>query len=153
MVEVLTDILIWAYPWTKAFHVMSVISWMAALFYLPRLMVHHSERAGLSGEMHDTFAMMEFKLANVIMRPAMHATWGFGLCLVLTPGIVDWSMVWPWVKGACVVLMTVFHTWLVIRMKAFQRAENTLTGRQYRMMNEVPTVLMIIIVISVMVKF
>ncbi|MGC1494943.1 MAG: CopD family protein [Sulfitobacter sp.] len=149
----MTDFLALIYPWTKAFHIISVISWMAALFYLPRLLVHHTEKAGLTGETHDLFAMMEFKLSNVIMRPTMHATWIFGLCLVFTPGIVDWSMIWPWTKGASVIAMTGFHTWLVIRVKAFARGENTLTGRQYRMMNEVPTVLMIIIVFSVVLKF
>lgn len=149
----MSDILALIYPWTKAFHIISVISWMAALFYLPRLMVHHTEKVGLSGETHDLFAMMEFKLSNVIMRPAMHATWVFGLCLVFTPGIVDWSMIWPWTKAASVIAMTVFHTWLVVRVKAFGRGENVLTGRQYRMMNEVPTVLMIIIVFSVVLKF
>ncbi len=149
----MTDILALIYPWTKAFHIISVISWMAALFYLPRLMVHHTEKVTLSGETHDLFAMMEFKLSNVIMRPAMHATWVFGLCLVFTPGIVDWSMIWPWTKGVSVIAMTAFHTWLVIRVKGFGRGENTLTGRQYRMMNEVPTVLMIIIVFSVVLKF
>lgn len=149
----MTDFLAQIYPWIKAFHIISVISWMAALFYLPRLMVHHTETAGLSGERHDLLAMMEFKLCNVIMRPAMHATWFFGLCLVFTPGIVDWSMIWPWTKGVGVLSMTAFHTWLVIRVKAFQRAENTVTGRQYRLMNEVPTVLMVIIVFSVVVKF
>ncbi len=149
----MSDLLALAYPWVKGFHIISVISWMAALFYLPRLFVHHTEQVELSGKTHDLFAMMEFKLARVIMRPAMHATWVFGLLLVLTPGIVDWSAVWPWTKGLSVIAMTVFHTWLMMRMKAFQRGENTLTGRQYRMMNEVPTVLMIIIVFSVTVKF
>ena len=147
------DFLATIYPWTKAFHIVSVISWMAALFYLPRLMVHHTERVGLTGETHDLFAMMEFKLARVIMQPAMIATWIFGIALVLTPGIVDWSMIWPWLKGGSVIAMTIFHEWLMARMKGFQRAENTLSGRQYRMMNEVPTVLMFIIVFSVVVKF
>ncbi|MEP5731261.1 MAG: CopD family protein [Sulfitobacter sp.] len=147
------DLLALAYPWILALHIMSVISWMAALFYLPRLFVHHTEQAGLEGRMHETFAMMEFKLATVIMRPAMHATWTFGLLLVFTPGIVDWSMIWPWTKGCGVIAMTVFHTWLLGRMKAFQRGENEITGRQYRLMNEVPTVLMIVIVFSVAVKF
>ena len=149
----MSDFLAIAYPWIKSLHIISVISWMAALFYLPRLMVHHTERGGLTGETHELFKMMEFKLARVIMRPAMHATWLFGLFLVFTPGIVDWSMTWPWVKGISVILMTVFHTWLMFRMKAFQRGENELTGRQYRMMNEVPTVLMIVIVFSVVLKF
>jgi putative membrane protein len=149
----MTDFLALAYPWVKALHIISVISWMAALFYLPRLFVHHTEKAGLSGEMHEVFAMMEYKLARVIMSPAMNLTWGFGILLVLTPGIVDWSDIWPWTKGFAVITMTVFHSWLIMRMKAFGRGENTLTGRQYRMMNEVPTVLMIIIVFSVVVKF
>ncbi|MBD3665228.1 CopD family protein [Sulfitobacter aestuariivivens] len=149
----MSDLLALAYPWTKSLHIISVISWMAALFYLPRLMVHHTEKVGVTGETHELFAMMEFKLARVIMRPAMHATWIFGLVLVFTPGIVDWSMIWPWTKGICVIAMTVFHTWLMIRMKAFQRGENQFSGRQYRIANEVPTVLMIIIVISVVVKF
>jgi putative membrane protein len=147
------DLLALAYPWIKALHIVSVISWMAALFYLPRLFVHHTEQAGLTGDTHEIFTMMEFKLANVIMRPAMHATWTFGLLLVFTPGIVDWSMVWPYTKAASVIGMTVFHTWLVIRMKAFARGENHLSGKHYRIMNEVPTVLMLVIVFSVVVKF
>lgn len=149
----MTDILSIAYPWIKGLHIMSVISWMAALFYLPRLMVHHTERAGLSGDMHEVFAMMEYKLAKVIMSPAMMATWIFGLLLVVTPGIVSWGDVWPWLKAAGVIAMTVFHIWLMRRMKSFQRGENTVTGRQYRMMNEVPTLLMVLIVFSVTVKF
>ncbi|HEC70255.1 MAG TPA: hypothetical protein ENI28_00400, partial [Roseobacter sp.] len=76
------DLLALVYPWTKAFHIMAVISWMAALFYLPRLLVHHTEQVGLHGQTHELFSMMEFKLATVIMRPAMIATWIFGLTLV-----------------------------------------------------------------------
>ncbi|MCX7558246.1 CopD family protein [Sulfitobacter sp. F26204] len=147
------DFLALTYPWIKAFHIMSVISWMAALFYLPRLMVHHTEQVGLTGETHNLFAMMEFKLAKVIMQPAMISTWLFGILLILTPGIVDWTMVWPWTKAASVIAMTGFHEWLLARMRGFQKAQNRLTGRQYRMLNEVPTVLMIIIVLSVVVKF
>lgn len=149
----MTELLSAIYPWTKALHIISVISWMAALFYLPRLMVHHTETAGLSGPRHDLLAMMEYKLCMVILRPSMHATWVFGLCLVFTPGIVDWSMIWPWTKGTSVISMTAFHTWLVFRVKGFQRGENTVSGKQYRIMNEVPTVLMIIIVFSVVLKF
>ncbi len=149
----MSDFLALAYPWTKSIHIMAVISWMAALFYLPRLLVHHTERVGLSGETHELFTMMEFKLANVIMRPAMIATWIFGLCLVFTPGIVDWSMIWPWTKGLAVIAMTGFHEWLYARVKGFAAGQNTLTGKQYRIMNEVPTILMIVIVLSVVVKF
>jgi len=149
----MSDLLSSAYPWIKGFHIISVISWMAALFYLPRLMVHHTEQVGLTGETHKIFAMMEYKLAKVIMSPAMMSTWLFGLLLVATPGIVFWGDFWPWLKGGAVIAMTLFHIWLMKRMKGFQRGENTVTGRQYRMMNEVPTLLMIIIVFSVTVKF
>ena len=149
----MSDLLALAYPWIKALHIVSVISWMAALFYLPRLFVHHVERAGSTGEMHETFSMMEYKLAQFIMRPAMMATWAFGLVLVLTPGIVDWTMIWPWTKGISVVAMTVFHVWLQRQVKTMESGESTITGRQFRMLNEVPTVLMIVIVFSVVVKF
>jgi protoporphyrinogen IX oxidase len=149
----MSDLLAIAYPWTKSIHIMAVISWMAALFYLPRLLVHHTERVGLTGETHDLFSMMEFKLASVIMRPAMIATWIFGLCLVFTPGIVDWTMIWPWTKAVAVIAMTGFHEWLFARVRGMAAGQNKLTGRQYRMMNEVPTVLMIVIVFSVVVKF
>lgn len=149
----MADLLALAYPWVKGFHIISVISWMAALFYLPRLFVHHTEQAGMNGEIHQIFTMMEGKLATVIMSPAMMATWLFGLLLVLTPGIVDWSMIWPWTKLLGVFLMTVFHIWLKRRCKDFASGQNELRGRQYRLMNEVPTVLMIVIVFSVTVKF
>jgi putative membrane protein len=141
------------YPWTKAFHIMAVMSWMAGLFYLPRLFVYHAEQVGQSGDTHALFQTMEFKLLRVIMNPAMIVTWALGLCLVLTPGIVDWSSLWPWVKTGGVIAMTVFHMWLSARRRSFVAGTNSLTGRQYRMMNEVPTVLMVIIVLSVVLKF
>lgn len=147
------DFLSLAYPWIKALHIVSVISWMAALFYLPRLFVHHVEQADATGQMHATFSMMEYKLAQFIMRPAMMATWVFGLALVLTPGIVDWTMIWPWTKGASVIAMTVFHIWLTKQVKSIEQGQSTVTGRQFRLLNEVPTLLMIVIVFSVVVKF
>ena len=147
------DLILIGYPWIKALHIVSVISWMAGLFYLPRLFVHHAERAGATGELHDTFVMMEQKLLRVIMNPAMIATWVFGLLLVLTPGIVDWSMVWPWVKAAGVLAMTWFHHWLGLRRKEFAAGANSRNGRTFRLMNEVPTVLMLIIVFSVVIKY
>ena len=147
------DILIEAYPWVKALHIMAVLSWMAGLFYLPRLFVYHAEHAEAGSEMDETFQIMEFKLLRVIMSPASIVTWLAGLALVFTPGIVDWSDLWPWVKGACVLAMTWFHHWLMIRRKDFAAGRNRVTGRQFRMMNEVPTVLMVLIVLSVVVKF
>ena len=149
----MTDLLAIAYPWIKSIHIISVISWMAGIFYLPRLFVHHSENVKLSGETHDLFCMMEMKLLKVIMNPAMISTWIFGLLLVVTPGIVDWSNVWPWLKMISVIAMTAFHMWLGSQRKRFVAGEDVLEGRRYRMMNEVPTVLMIVIVISVVVKF
>lgn len=146
----MTDLLSIAYPWIKAFHIMAVISWMAGIFYLPRLFVYHVEQK--NGE--DTvFEMMEEKLLRVIMNPAMIVTWVLGLCLVFTPGVVDWGSVWPWVKAAGVLAMTWFHHWLGLRRKDFAEGRNTLTGRQYRMMNEVPTLLMVVIVLAVVVRF
>ena len=149
MAEILADYFLWV----KAFHIVSVIAWMAGLFYLPRLFVHHVERAGDTGEMHDLFVMMERKLLRVIMNPAMIATWVFGLCLVFTPGIVDWGSVWPWTKAGAVLAMTWFHHWLGRRRKELAAGTNTRDGRTYRLMNEVPTVLLVVIVFSVVVKF
>ncbi|ABG30150.1 protoporphyrinogen oxidase HemJ [Roseobacter denitrificans] len=149
----MSDLLAIGYPWIKSFHIMSVIAWMAGLFYLPRLYVYHTEQVGQSGDTHVLFQTMELKLLRVIMNPAMIATWVFGICLVLTPGIVDWSSIWPWLKFLGVFGMTAFHMWLAKKRKVFAAGENQLTGKQYRMMNEVPTILMVIIVISVVVKF
>ena len=141
------------YPWVKALHIISVIAWMAGLFYLPRLFVYHAEQVGQSGETHEMFLTMERRLLKAIMNPAMIATWIFGLMLVLTPGIVDWGFVWPWLKAASVVCMTWFHIWLGKRRKDFVAAGNVRTGRTFRIMNEVPTLLLLIIVFSVVVKF
>jgi protoporphyrinogen IX oxidase len=148
-----TDFLASAYPWIKALHVISVIAWMAGLFYLPRLFVYHVETVEAGSETDRLFQTMERRLLRAIMNPAMTATWVFGLCLVFTPGIVDWSSVWPWTKALSVLGMTWFHHWLGLRRKDFVSGSNTVSGRTYRMMNEVPTVFLIIIVCSVIVKF
>ncbi|WP_103172097.1 CopD family protein [Paracoccus sp. SY] len=139
------------YPYAKAFHVMAVISWMAGLFYLPRLFVYHAER-GQGAEPAASFTIMEDKLLRLIMNPAMIATWISGLSLVLTPGIVDWSMIWPWTKAAGVLGMTWFHMWCAGQRRHLLGGQG-LSGRRYRMMNEVPTLLMALIVVSVIVKF
>lgn len=147
-----------AYPWVKAIHVMAVIAWMAGLFYLPRLFVYHVEgyqkRGVVAGsEMDLLFRHQERLLLKAIINPASITVWLLGLCLVFTPGIVSWDQVWPWTKAAGVLGMTWFHHWLALRLKDFANGANRLTGRQYRMMNEVPTVLMLVIVASVIVKF
>ena len=149
----MTELLFISYPWVKSLHIMAVMSWMAGLFYLPRIYVYHVERAQVGSNVDLVFKTMEQKLLRFIMNPAMIVTWVCGLLLVLTPGIVDWSDYWPWFKGISVVAMTWFHHWLGKRRKDFELSQNSLTGRQYRMMNEVPTILMLVIVISVVVKF
>ena len=146
------DLLANLYPWTKSLHVISVVAWMAGLFYLPRLFVYHAEEAQVGSEKDVLFQTMERRLLRAIMNPAMTATWVFGLCLVFTPGIVDWSVFWPWTKAISVLVMTWFHHWLALRRKDFAKGENQVPGRVFRMMNEVPTVLLIIIVISVIAR-
>ena len=146
------DYLIVMYPWLKAGHIISVISWMAGIFYLPRLFVHHSEKVEVPSQTDRLFFMMESKLLKVIMTPAMLATWGFGLSLAVIPGVLDWSDIWPWVKLMSIIAMTWFHFWLAKRQRDFELGDNQLTGKTYRIMNEVPTVLLLVIVIMVVVR-
>ena len=146
------DYLIAMYPWLKAGHIISVISWMAGIFYLPRLFVHHSEKVEVPSQTDRLFSMMESKLLKVIMTPAMLATWGFGLSLAVIPGVLDWSDIWPWVKLMSIIAMTWFNFWLAKRQRDFELGDNQLTGKIYRIMNEVPTVLLLVIVIMVVVR-
>ena len=148
----MTDFLAYMYPWTKSLHIMSVMAWMAGLFYLPRLFVHHTERVTVGGDTDGLFQMMEMKLLRLIMNPAMIATWIFGLCLVFTPGVVDWGAIWPYTKMVSVLAMTWFHHWLGLRRKEFVAGTNSRSGRDYRIMNELPTVLMVVIVVSVIAR-
>ena len=131
---------------------MAVIAWMAGIFYLPRLFVYHVEKATDRPDLSDIYCEMERKLFFVIMQPAMITTWVFGLALVLTPGIVDWTDIWPWVKAVMVIGMTVFHEYLRACMKKFALGKNEKPGRFYRMINEVPTIAMAVIVIMVIVR-
>jgi putative membrane protein len=146
------DYLIAMYPWLKAGHIISVISWMAGIFYLPRLFVHHSEKVEVPSQTDRLFSIMESKLLKVIMTPAMLTTWGFGLSLAVIPGVLDWSDIWPWVKLISIIAMTWFHFWLAKRQRDFELGDNQLTGKTYRIINEVPTVLLLVIVIMVVVR-
>ena len=137
----------------KALHVISIIAWMAGLFYLPRLYVYHAEQVQAGSPVDTMFQTMERRLLRAIMNPAMIAAWVFGLALVFTPGAVDWSAPWSWVKAASVLAMTGFHGWLSVRRKDFATGQNTRSGRTYRMMNEGPTVLMVLIVFAVITRF
>lgn len=147
----MTDLLVSAYPWIKMLHIVSVISWMAGMFYLPRLFVYHAERAKPGSELDETFQIMEAKLLRLIMTPAMIASWVFGLILIGL-GAFDWGAAWSWIKLASIIAMTGMHGWLSVRRKEFAAGTNTRTGRTYRLANEVPTVLMLIIVITVVVR-
>ena len=139
------------YPWIKAVHIMAVIAWMAGLFYLPRLFVYHVERATVGSELDHTFQIMEEKLLRVIMNPAMIVAWVAGL-IMIGLGAFDWSAVWSWVKIISVVLMTGAHGWMGARRKEFAAGVNTRSGRAYRLFNEVPTVLMLFIVVAIVVR-
>lgn len=141
------------YPWTKALHVISMVAWMAGLFYLPRLFVYHAEEGHRSEVLRETLVVMERRLYTVIMRPAMVATWLFGAILLLTPGVIAWgSDFWIYVKLLAVVGLTGFHHWLDARRKDLEAGRNTLSGRSYRLANEFPTLMLVVIVVMVIVR-
>lgn len=140
------------YEWVLVIHIVSLISWMAALFYLPRVMVYHLEYKGYSDEVYRILETMEYKLQRFIMLPAMVATLLSGLIL-LSFGVVDWSLTWPWVKAGAVFLMLGFHGWLSSTRRKMADGDLSYTGKQMRVLNEVPTILLIIIVISVIIQY
>jgi len=150
--ETIGDFLAELYPWTKALHIISVIAWMAGLFYLPRLFVYHAERAAEPGELSEVYKVMERKLLKMITNPASVAAWIFGLMLVFTPGLIDWSDGWVQVKAVLVIALTLYHHLLVRWWRAFAEDRNRYSGRFYRIANEVPTVLMIGIVVMAVVR-
>ena len=139
------------YPWILSGHIISIIAWMAGMFYLPRLFAYHAE-AEVGSDKSETFKIMERRLLRAIINPAMIAAWIFGLLLVLTPGIVDWAMGWPWVKAAMVLAMSGLHGFLSRWRRHFASDRNIHTARFYKLINEVPTVMMIVIVVMVVAK-
>ena len=139
------------YPWTKALHIIAVIAWMAGMLYLPRLYVYHTELQPGSAE-SERFKVMERRLLKQIINPAMIATWTFGVLLVLTPGTVNWSAGWWYVKLAMVVLMSGFHGALSGWRRDFLEDRNTRPQRFYRIANELPTLLVVVIVVMVVVR-
>jgi putative membrane protein len=135
--------------WLKALHVIAVISWMAGLLYLPRLMVYHSTAAKGSVQ-SETFKVMQRRLLRGIMNPAMIVVWITGPMLAWQLGVLnDW---WLWVKFGLVCGLSWFHHQLALWRKHFERDENTRSENFYRYVNEVPTVLMIGIVVMVVVR-
>jgi putative membrane protein len=140
------------YDWLKALHIISVIGWMAGLLYLPRLFVYHTA-ATVGGEQSETFKIMERRLFRGIMNPAMIATYGFGILLLLTPEMMEhWRSGWFHAKIALVVALTIYHHVLGGWRRIFARDANSRPARFYRGMNEVPTAIMIGIVVLVVLK-
>lgn len=137
------------YDWIKALHVIAVISWMAGMLYLPRLMVYHCD-AEPGSKQSETFKVMERRLLKAIINPAMIVTWLSGLWLAWYGGW--WVAPWLHAKFVLVLLMSGFHGFLSARVRDFANDRNTRSARFYRVANEVPTVLMIGIVILVIVK-
>ena len=142
-------ITITAYPWIKALHVIAVISWMAGMLYLPRLFVYHCE-AEVGSKQSETFKVMEWRLLKAIINPAMITTWLAGLYLAWAG---HWyASGWFHVKLTLVLILSGVHGFFSRWVKDFAADRNTRSQKFYRIINEVPTALMILIVILVIVK-
>ena len=133
--------------WVKIIHIIAVISWMAGLLYLPRLFVYHSEKPS-DEQLNTTFKIMEYRLFHFIMSPAMMVVWISGLILFYSSGIQAWILL----KIFLVFLMTLFHIFLKKCIKNFTEDKNKFSSKFFRFINEVPTILMILIVILVVLK-
>lgn len=139
------------YAWIKAAHIVSVVAWMAGLLYLPRLFVYHAD-APPGSELSETFKVMERRLLRGIMNPAMAATYVFGFLLAAVSGMVVWGAGWFHIKLVLVAALTLAHHRLARWRKEFAADANRRPARFYRLVNEVPTVLLIGIVIMVVVR-
>ncbi len=139
------------YLWAKAVHVIAVVAWMAGLFYLPRLFVYHA-RAPVGGELSEQFKIMERRLTSAIMLPAAVAAWLAGLLAAWLGGVLWPVPAWFVVKIAAVVILSVFHGLLERHRREFVRDLRLRGGRYFRLINEVPTLLLVAIVIMVIVR-
>ncbi len=135
--------------WLKAFHIMAVIAWMAGLFYLPRLFVYHAD-AKPDSELSETFKTMERRLLRAIMTPAMVAVWISGAWLAWWMGV--YTELWLQAKVVLVVLLTGYHHFLAGWRKAFAEDQNRHAAKFFRVINEVPTLLLVAIVLLVVLK-
>lgn len=138
------------YDWIKIGHLFSVIAWMAGIFYLPRLFVYHAD-AVAGSDQSETFKIMERRLFRGIMRPAMYGTWGFGVWLGIKGAWFSTSS-WLWLKLLFVLGLTVYHYQLDAWRKAFEQDANRRSSRFFRMMNELPTLLLFAILLLVVLK-
>jgi len=135
------------YLYVKAFHVIAIIAWMAGLLYLPRLFVYHAY-ATVGSDQSETFKLMESRLLRYIMNPAMIAAWVFGLLLLFYYGVINWSTdIWFHIKFLLVIILTVYHMLLARWRRLLAADQNMHSAKFYRWMNEVPTVIMIAVVI------
>ncbi|EHH67688.1 protoporphyrinogen oxidase HemJ [Gluconobacter morbifer] len=147
----MTDFLAAHLSWLLSLHIMAFIAWMAAMFYLPRLYVYHCQTAPGSTE-SERFKVMERKLLRQIMTPAMIVTLLAGGAMASIPGVIDWSAGWWWTKLACVFGLFAFHGMCAKWRREFAEDRNTHPEKYYRIANEVPTILMAIIVIMIVVR-
>ena len=134
-----------AYLWIKALHLISVMAWVAGLLYLPRLFVYHCD-AEPSSELSETLKIMERRLLRVIMGPSMIASWILGLIMLAAGGTALWSQPWMVIKLVCVVFMSIAHGEMSKWRRDFEVDRNMRSQKFYRIANEAPTVLMIVIV-------
>ena len=140
-----------AYPWVKSLHIIAVIAWMAGLLYLPRLYVYHADLPGGSSRAA-MLEIMERRLLRGIMLPSAVMSYGFGLLLAATPGVVDWHRGWVWAKLGVVLALTGFHIMLANWRRDLAEGRFSHTPKFYRIMNELPTLAMIAIVLLVVAK-
>ena len=138
----------------KSIHLIAVISWMAGLLYLPRIFVYHSDaiKNKKSEDLMSTFKVMERRLFIYIMNPAMIASWIFGMLLIHTIGISNVGFLWLQLKLVFVVILTIYHFFLLKCLRKFDTNNNSFTPKFYRIINEIPTVLLIGIIIVVVFK-
>ena len=129
----------------KSLHLIAVVSWMAGLLYLPRIFVYHVENKEKK-EATDIFILMEKRLYNYIMRPAMLLTWAFGLVLIYLIGFDVFSNLWMQIKLAMVVLLSIYHEYLGKCLLALKIGTNTRSSRFFRIINEIPTLILIIVI-------
>ena len=140
-----------AYLTFKALHLIAVISWMAGLLYLPRIFVYHAETKENIGQ-SETFKLMEKRLYFYIMNPAMILSWIFGILLIHSQGIISLGLLWMKIKLGLVIILTAYHFFLLAVLKDFQADNNTKSSKFFRIINEVPTILLIIIIFVVIFK-
>lgn len=145
------DFLLNYYEWIKAAHVIAIIAWMAGMLYLPRLFVYHAD-AKTGSEMSETFKVMERRLLRFIINPAMIATWLFGLLMLYSIPDLLFAHGWMHAKLTFVFLLTALHGMFAKHTRLFAQDKNTKSAGYFRVLNEVPTVLMILIVIVVIVR-